>query len=79
VIPDELVLNNTIQLVYNASASPAASVQIDAAPVLDDTKFAPVLKREMIGKTVEFRLDAYFDVSSSLPIAVSGADCADIR
>lgn len=66
VIPDSLVLNNTLQLIYNSSAPPAASVAIEAAPVLDDTLFVPVLKREMVGKTVDFRLDAYFDVSTTL-------------
>jgi iron transport multicopper oxidase len=65
VIPDDLVLNNTLQLVYNASAPTATAVEIQAAPVMDDTDFVPVLQRQMIGKDVEFRLDAYFDVRSS--------------
>lgn len=65
VIPDELVLNNTLQIVYNASNPPATAVEIQAAAVLDDTVFVPILQREMVGKTVEYRLDAYFDVSIS--------------
>jgi iron transport multicopper oxidase len=68
VIPDELVLNNTLQIVYNASNPPAASVEIQAAAVLDDTEFVPILQREMVGKTVEYRLDAYFDVSNPFPL-----------
>lgn len=62
MVPDDLVLNNTLQIVYNSSAPPATAVDVQAAAVLDDTKFMPVLEREMVGKDVEFRLDAYFDV-----------------
>lgn len=62
-IPDDLVLNNTIQIVYAESNAPAQPVELDEAPMLDDTVFVPLVKREMLGKTHEFRLDAYFDVS----------------
>jgi iron transport multicopper oxidase len=63
-IPDDLVLNNTIQIVYDADKPAAEPKELDDTPMLDDTVFVPLVQREMLGKTHEFRLDAYFDVST---------------
>lgn len=62
-IPDELVLNNTLQIVYDSANEAAAEVELDETPMLDDTVFVPLVERAMLGADVEFRLDAYFDVS----------------
>jgi iron transport multicopper oxidase len=63
VVPDDLVLNNTIQIVYNSGNAVASPVEYDAVAVLDDTEFVPLVKEEMIGHDIEFELNAYFDVS----------------
>lgn len=68
VVPEELVLNNTIQIVYNSNFAPAEPATYDAPAVLDDTDFVPVLTRPMIDHDVEFVLNAFFDVS---PIVVA--------
>lgn len=60
-IPDDLVLNNTLQIVYNAANAPAAQVELDETPMLDDTVFVPLVQREMLGHDVDIRLDAFFD------------------
>jgi iron transport multicopper oxidase len=62
-IPDDLVLNNTLQIVYNAANAPAVEVELDETPMLDDTIFVPLVQREMLGHDVDIRLDAFFDVS----------------
>lgn len=63
VVPDDLVLNNTIQISYGSDNTAASPVEYDAVAVLDDTKFVPVLHREMIEYDVKFELNAFFDVS----------------
>jgi iron transport multicopper oxidase len=63
VVPDDLVLNNTIQIVYNSNAPPAEPATYDAPAVLDDTDFVPVTARPMIDHDIEFVLNAFFDVS----------------
>jgi iron transport multicopper oxidase len=62
VVPDELVLNNTIQIVYNTNSPSAEPATYDAPAVLDDTELVPVLTRPMIDHDIEFVLNAFFDV-----------------
>jgi iron transport multicopper oxidase len=61
-VPDTLVLNNTLQIVYNADNAPAGDVTFDAIETLDDSKFVPVLKRAMAPADIEYELNVYFDV-----------------
>jgi hypothetical protein len=62
VIPSGLILNNTIQIVYNSTNEPAPKVVVEGWPVLDDTDFVPVLKREMAPADIEYELNVWFDV-----------------
>ena len=66
VIPDDLVLNNTLQIVYNENNAPAQKVVYAGWPVLDDTEFVPVLAREMAPADIEYTLHVWFDVSRTL-------------
>ncbi|OXG27098.1 acidic laccase [Cryptococcus neoformans Bt15] len=62
VVPDDLVLNNTIQIVYNSSAPPATPYILDDFPTLDDTKLDPIVQEDILGDPdVEIDLHAYFD------------------
>lgn len=63
MIPDELVLNNTLQIVYDEANEPAKKVVYEGWPVLDDTKFVPILAREMAPADIEYDLHVWFDVS----------------
>ena len=62
-IPDDLVLNNTVTISYASSNPAPQKVFFDEMPVLNDTEFVPVLKKEMAPADIEFRLDVFFDVS----------------
>jgi iron transport multicopper oxidase len=62
VIPEDLVLNNTVQIVYDDLNEPASKVVVAGWPVLDDTDFVPVLKREMAPADIEYELNVWFDV-----------------
>jgi len=66
VVPDDLVLNNTIQIIYNSNAPQAEPATYDAPAVLDDTELVPVVIRPMIDHDIEFTLNAFFDVSCSI-------------
>jgi iron transport multicopper oxidase len=63
VIPENLILNNTLQIVYDDSNEDAQRVVYEGWPVLDDTEFVPVLKREMAPADIEYTLNVWFDVS----------------
>ena len=65
VIPSDLILNNTVQIVYNDGNEPAPKVVVEGWPVLDDTDFVPVLKREMAPADIEYELNVWFDVCPS--------------
>lgn len=67
MVPDDLILNNTIQIVYDSKNAAAAPVEYEAAAVLDDTEFIPLVNREMIEHDIEFTLNAFFDVSRPIP------------
>ena len=60
-VPDDLVLNNTLQIQYAESNAPAGEVVFDEITTLNDTEFVPVLKREMLPADFQIRLDVYFD------------------
>jgi iron transport multicopper oxidase len=55
-------LNNTVQIVYDDLNEPASKVVVAGWPVLDDTDFVPVLKREMAPADIEYELNVWFDV-----------------
>ena len=65
-VPDDLVLNNTLQIEYNSNNAPAGDVLYDMIETLNDTEFVPILRSEMAPADIEYRLDVYFDVSTSL-------------
>jgi iron transport multicopper oxidase len=65
VIPSDLILNNTLQIVYDNANEPAQKVVVEGWPVLDDTDFVPVLKREMAPADIEYELNVWFDVRHS--------------
>jgi hypothetical protein len=67
VIPDDLILNNTLQIVYDEKNAKAQKVVYEGWPVLDDTEFVPVLAREMAPADIEFELNVVFDVSCVVP------------
>ncbi|ORY31018.1 Cupredoxin [Naematelia encephala] len=60
-LPDDLVLNNTVQIIYDESAPLAEAIEVEEWPDLDDSCFVPVLKMEMAPADIEYRLDVWFD------------------
>lgn len=72
VVPEDLILNNTLQIVYNTDFASAEPVTYDAPAVLDDTELVPVLPKTMIEHDIEFTLNAFFDVSH--PLRANGQD-----
>jgi FtsP/CotA-like multicopper oxidase with cupredoxin domain len=62
-IPDDLVLNNTLQIVYDASAPDAAEFEVQPFPVLNDTEFVPVQQRAQLTPDIKYELNVFFDVS----------------
>ncbi|CAD6564626.1 MAG: ferroxidase fet3 [Tremellales sp. Tagirdzhanova-0007] len=60
-VPDTLVINNTVQIVYAEGNSAATEIMYDSIPVLNDTEFVPVLQRAMAPADIEYRLDVWFD------------------
>ncbi|WVQ82538.1 hypothetical protein IAT38_004667 [Cryptococcus sp. DSM 104549] len=60
-VPDELVLNNTVQIQYSSSAAAAEAFIPDDIPTFNDTELVPVQKRMLLQPDVEFVLNAYFD------------------
>lgn len=78
VIPSDLILNNTVQIVYDSINEPAQKVVVEGWPVLDDTDFVPVLKREMAPADIEYELNVWFDVRPlPLPFISEMLDEAD--
>ncbi|WWC68213.1 uncharacterized protein I206_102136 [Kwoniella pini CBS 10737] len=63
LVPDDLQLNNTIQITYDSNASKAQAVEtgIDDITTFNDTQLHPVLKNELLQPNVKFELNAYFD------------------
>ena len=60
-VPEALVLNNTLQIVYADSNAAAEEVEFAEYPVINDSKFVPILKQEQAPADIEFRLDVFFD------------------
>jgi iron transport multicopper oxidase len=70
VIPDELVLNNTVQIQYSESLPKAETFTFDTEPteystfpIADDTMFKPLLVNASVAPDQEFTIVATFDVS----------------
>lgn len=61
VVPEELILNNTAQIVYNAAAEKAAPITFDEYPEIDDTWFKPIEKLPSAPADREIALHAFFD------------------
>ncbi|WVO16801.1 hypothetical protein L204_104487 [Cryptococcus depauperatus] len=62
-VPPLLVLNNTVQVVYNASA-PAATAWIPSnIPTFNDTQLVPLHALPLLQPDVKITLNAYFEVS----------------
>ena len=72
MVPDDLILNNTLQIVYAESNAPVQSVVYAGWPVLDDTEFVPVLKKPMAPADINFTLHVWFDVSASVSSSSEG-------
>ena len=62
-MPDALVVNNTVQIVYADGNAAAPEVEYDVISTLNDTEFVPIQKSEMAPADIEYRLDLVFDVS----------------
>ncbi|ODO09662.1 hypothetical protein I350_01875 [Cryptococcus amylolentus CBS 6273] len=61
-LPDELIMNNTIQISYSPSNSPASDVTYpEEFPDLDDTKLVPLLASAMAPADIEYTLHVNFD------------------
>lgn len=70
-IPEELVLNNTVQIQYSAGLPKAEAFTFDVAPteystypIADDTIFKPLLRNASAPPDQEFTIVATFDVGS---------------
>ncbi|WVQ83313.1 hypothetical protein IAT38_005452 [Cryptococcus sp. DSM 104549] len=63
-LPDELVLNNTIQISYSSANAPASPVTYGEVDDLDDTQFTPLVHQAMAPADVEFTLHVDFDTYS---------------
>jgi iron transport multicopper oxidase len=70
-IPEELVLNNTVQIQYSADLPKAEEFTFDVAPteystypIADDTIFKPLLRNASAPPDQEFTIVATFDVGS---------------
>lgn len=69
MVPEDLVLNNIVQITYDEVWPKAEAVEYDAPAVLDDTKFVPLIPRGSFVPDVEFVLNAFFDVSLVITIS----------
>lgn len=61
-VPDDLQVNNTLQIVYSSANDKAAEVTFDDFEPFNDTEVLPLVKRAMVPADVEFELNVYFDV-----------------
>ncbi|ORX38813.1 Cupredoxin [Kockovaella imperatae] len=60
-VPDKLVLNNTLQIVYADSNPPAHNITFDSITTLNDTEFVPVIKKGMLPADHQITLNVFFD------------------
>lgn len=79
-MPEALVLNNTLQIVYAEDNPAAGEVEygIEDISTLDDTEFVPVLKKAMAPADFEYRLDVYFDVSAPCDSTMAADGLSDL-
>lgn len=62
VVPETLILNNTLQVVYDENNAPGEMVEYETyEPQLDDTWFKPIVKEASAPADVTFTLHAFFD------------------
>jgi iron transport multicopper oxidase len=80
VVPDDLVLNNTLQIVYDSDLPLAEPATYDMPEMIDDTDLVPVTEKAMIDHDIEFVLNAFFDVGDGRPSCkITNTDSTDIR
>lgn len=60
-VPEELILNNTVQVVYSDSAPNAAPIEFDEYPEIDDVWFKPLEKIASAPADRQVVLHAFFD------------------
>ncbi|KAK4688038.1 iron transport multicopper oxidase, partial [Tremellales sp. Uapishka_1] len=60
-VPDDLVVNNTLQIVYNSANSVAPEVILDTIPTLNDTEFVPIVAKHSAPADVVYELNVWFD------------------
>ena len=65
-VPDDLMLNNTIQIVYAEANAPAESNSTNVVEIIayNDTELVPLEVKPAVLPTIEFELNVYFDVST---------------
>lgn len=61
MVPEELILNNTVQIRYAEANANATAVIYDDIPMINDTDFRPLIHTPSVKPDVEFVLHAYFD------------------
>lgn len=70
LVPDDLVLNNTLSIQYSASApAPSPFNLTDAFVVFNETEIAPIEEQAIMPHDVNYTFVITFDVS---PSAMSG-------
>lgn len=60
-VPEDLVLNNTVQIQYASANANATEVIYDDIPTINDTDFRPIEIMASAPADVEFVMHAYFD------------------
>ncbi|EIW71885.1 multi-copper oxidase, partial [Tremella mesenterica DSM 1558] len=60
-VPDDLVLNNTLQIIYATANPPAEGSIYEEFPMFNDTELAPVLEKAMAPADIEYVLNVFFD------------------
>ncbi|KAL7418969.1 ferroxidase fet3 [Cryptotrichosporon argae] len=60
-VPDTLVVNNTVQIVYDTANDAAAAVEYDTIATINDTAWTPLLQMASAPADVEFELNVFFD------------------
>jgi iron transport multicopper oxidase len=61
MVPEELILNNTVQIRYADNNANATEVIYEIIPMINDTEYIPVNKEPSVTPDVEFTLHAFFD------------------
>lgn len=65
IVPDDLVLNNTLSIQYSASAAaPVAFNLTDSFEVTNETSLVPIVSQAIMPHDVNYTFVITFDVSS---------------